>query len=918
MLQDLTNHHLTNGVLRRPIVGNRLTHGLFAILSRAFIYPIFFFITACSIEQNSTDDSQPTGSRAIFAMPQALQPAELPANCLDSLEANIIIDDSAPIKMTINAQDGKASYTITEWPLGTHQFQIVFTCDFPQALLLASATITQDIIDGPNRVSFANNDYLPLPDSDGDTVSNLDELLTGTDPFNPPPDSTPPTAPGTPQAGVITPQSIELSWTPATDAESGVVSYKVYRDDVIVATVSTLSFQDTGLAELTAYSYQVAAINGEGLEGPKSAAVRLTTDASIDTTPPSAPNGLREITSTPQSIELTWNLATDAESGIASYTIYRDNIAVATVNAPPYIDAALTASTAYTYEVSATNGVTLVGPRSAAVILTTPAEPDITPPTAPGSPTANATTTQSIELTWTPASDAESGVVSYQIYRDNVQLVNVSAPPYVDTGLTASTDYSYQVSAINGVSIEGSRSAAAILTTLAEPDITPPTAPGTPQEGVITTQSIELTWTLASDVESGIVNYQIYRDNVAVATIVAPPYVDTGLTANTEYAYQVSAINGVALEGPRSATVTLTTLTEIDTTPPTAPGAPAASNITRQSIELTWAVASDAESGIVNYQVYRDGVVVATVNAPPYVDTGLIESTAYSYYVTAINGVTIEGPQSATSIITTLSDTTPPDLVSVATGAVPTEVTVVFNEAIDVTSATTISNYQISSGVTIINASLSADLITVTLTTSPLSVETQYILSVTNIMDLAIPANIIAPSSQPFGYLITGTSKANYQWDILGVESNVYTDETFTYDIVPAELIGLNYLRTTNSDRTAIADPFLSFTALHPVIVYIAYDVNSPLPSWVSTGWQDSGLSVTVDANNNAALFQLYTKSFPSGQVVLANDGDALLMYTIIVAPDTTVTPAQLSINSVNVGTLNTTGSSSIIIIGAP
>ncbi|AXQ62864.1 minor tail protein [Gordonia phage Angelique] len=88
------------------------------------------------------------------------------------------------------------------------------------------------------------------------------------------PDVTDPTVPtgltATPAVG-----SIALSWTAATD-DVGVVGYRVYRDNTLVASPSGTSYTDTGRAATTTHAYEVAAVDAAGNESARTAAVNAT------------------------------------------------------------------------------------------------------------------------------------------------------------------------------------------------------------------------------------------------------------------------------------------------------------------------------------------------------------------------------------------------------------------------------------------------------------------------------------------------------------------------------------------------------------------------------------------------------------------------------------------------------------------
>jgi hypothetical protein len=109
----------------------------------------------------------------------------------------------------------------------------------------------------------------------------LDHLVQGD---TGPADSTAPTAPSGLSATPASESQIDLSWSAAGDPESGIAHYIIYRGGQNVGTAATTAFSDQGLAESTAYTYQVSAVNLSGLEGPKSNTASATTAG--DNTPP--------------------------------------------------------------------------------------------------------------------------------------------------------------------------------------------------------------------------------------------------------------------------------------------------------------------------------------------------------------------------------------------------------------------------------------------------------------------------------------------------------------------------------------------------------------------------------------------------------------------------------------------------------
>jgi chitodextrinase len=101
-------------------------------------------------------------------------------------------------------------------------------------------------------------------------------------------------------------------------------------------------------------------------------------------------------------------------------------------------------------------------------------------------------------------------------------------------------------------------------------------------------------------------------------------------------------------------------------TPPTAPGQPTASNLTSNSVTLTWTASTAGSNPIAGYDVYRVAtpadVVVASTNATTLTTpvTGLTPSTAYTFYVRAKDTVGTQSANSPTRGVTTLPPPTPP------------------------------------------------------------------------------------------------------------------------------------------------------------------------------------------------------------------------------------------------------------------
>ena len=82
---------------------------------------------------------------------------------------------------------------------------------------------------------------------------------------------------------------------------------------------------------------------------------------------------------------------------------------------------------------------------------------DTESPTVPQGLSSSNTTTSSTELSWSSSSDNVS-VTGYKVYQDNVEIVEVTGTSYTVTGLSASTTYTFSVSAIDGSGNESAQS----------------------------------------------------------------------------------------------------------------------------------------------------------------------------------------------------------------------------------------------------------------------------------------------------------------------------------------------------------------------------------------------------------------------------------------------------------------------------
>ena len=169
-----------------------------------------------------------------------------------------------------------------------------------------------------------------------------------------------------------------------------------------------------------------------------------------DSTSPSTPQGLTVGNVTENQISLFWSPSLDVESGVAYYSIYRNNetLKIGQSNTPSYVDSGLTPGHAYTYEVSAVNGVGLESVRSLPVSATTLA--DTTAPVI-SNLTISSITSTSATITWNTdelsTSGVDYGITAYE-YTSESQTLTIGHAINL-TDLYPGTLYHFRVSSVD-------------------------------------------------------------------------------------------------------------------------------------------------------------------------------------------------------------------------------------------------------------------------------------------------------------------------------------------------------------------------------------------------------------------------------------------------------------------------------------
>ena len=243
---------------------------------------------------------------------------------------------------------------------------------------------------------------------------------------------------------------IKLTWSASATA----TSYDILRQGpsdsgfvLLASGVSGTSFTDSNLSGASTYNYEIRAENSSGSSNSSASAAATTPLGGT----PVAPSNLTATAASSTQINLSWK---DNSNNETAFFIERSTdgvnfvqIGTTAANITSYVDGGLVPGTSYTYRVRATNsaGNSLYSAVASATTFALPA--------APSNLNASAISQTQINLSWTDNAD---GSASFIIFRATsasgfVQIATVAASvtSYADTGLTASTTYSYEVQANN-------------------------------------------------------------------------------------------------------------------------------------------------------------------------------------------------------------------------------------------------------------------------------------------------------------------------------------------------------------------------------------------------------------------------------------------------------------------------------------
>ena len=446
--------------------------------------------------------------------------------------------------------------------------------------------------------------------------------------------------------GVEAYQNIDGIWVQWDYADGPYITYNVYRSTTsggegatpFTNTGTNNDYYDTTLTPGVTYYYQITAVNASG-ESPKSLEV-----SAVAPTPPPAPSGLVVGTVTDTTAAFTYGSVSSATGYFVSCSL------VSGGEADTYLGNGSTTTSVLVYSLAPSTRYYAVVQAEGADETISAFSNEVSFTTLISAPT-NLTAAwegSSIVLNWTASYGATTYTIQRQFGSGSITtLGTTSSTTYTDTSPGSEppgTNYTYYVDATSSTNHDPAPASVSIQSPIAAP--TGVTATGA-------YEAINLSWSAPP----GGLYYMVRVSSTSggpyseVAFTGSNPFTDSGLADNTTYYYVIGSWyeNGTP-DGAENDSSEVSA-----TTAPSDPSSLTATASAARAITLSWS----ASAGASTYNVYQSSTTggpyteVGSSGTTSYTATGLGDSTAYYFVVTAVNSEGAESQYSPEATTTT-------------------------------------------------------------------------------------------------------------------------------------------------------------------------------------------------------------------------------------------------------------------------
>ncbi|MCC2668974.1 MAG: repeat-containing protein, partial [Armatimonadetes bacterium] len=392
-------------------------------------------------------------------------------------------------------------------------------------------------------------------------------------------------------------------------------------------TANVTTYLDSGLATNSNYYYRVIASNGRCLS--------LYSNRILGRPLPNVPSGLTATPVNAARVDLAWTentpnfsahrieRSTDGTNWAEVGSITRNESAL---NGARYSDLSVAANRTYQYRVRAFHSLGTTDPSNVATVLTHPADPS--------GLALSVVSASQLDLSWTDGNTppTESRVERSTDGTSFTEVATVAAglTAYPDTGRGGNTTYHYRVRSRNATGNSGY--------TAVKTGLTVPSVPAALMVAASSQSRLDLSWT---DTNLAPAEHRVEHStdgsNFTDLTVVpagTTTYAHTGLATQSTHHYRVRAANASGVSAYSSIAMG-TTLAN----PPLPPDGLTATLGGPTRVDLAWVDRSSDETG---FKIERKAAggsfeLIASVAAgiTSYPDTGVVDSTTYTYRVRA-------------------------------------------------------------------------------------------------------------------------------------------------------------------------------------------------------------------------------------------------------------------------------------------